>query len=371
MHSSRRTWAGTGRASTFLTLAAAGMLGASGCGLVLGLGDYENSDDGAGATGATGGSSSTSGSPGGSGPGQGGAGQGGAGQGGTGASIVGGSGVGGMVDECPVGSECVDPPPAGWTGPALFYVGDTPPVDCPAAWPNPVVANAGSVVGDFTCDACGCAAPTGAQCSVPTYAVHGDGNCTQAGSQQTLPANGTCKNTNGGYGAKVGASTPSGGTCAASGGAIQKDPTTWDDAALVCDGGAVAVCPGGVCAPAPEPPFGASLCVFKDGEEPGCPLAYPTRTVAYRGVSDTRSCGPCTCGAAGGVTCPSVVEAYGNNDCSGSATDIPYANLACNNDAYFAGAKFVNAPVGGSCPVAGGNESGGVAPTLPLTVCCK
>src|SRR5687768_17012112 len=136
MHSSRRTRAGTGRASTFLTLAAAAMLGASGCGLVLGLGDYEDTDDGAGAAGATGGSSSTTGSPGGSGPGQGGAGQGGAGQGGTGGSIVGGSGVGGMVDECPVGSQCVDPPPAGWTGPALFYVGDSPPVDCPAAWPN-------------------------------------------------------------------------------------------------------------------------------------------------------------------------------------------------------------------------------------------
>ncbi|MEJ7733856.1 MAG: hypothetical protein WKG00_32260 [Polyangiaceae bacterium] len=276
-----------------------------------------------------------------------------------------------MVEQCPVETECVPGPPAGWKGPAAFYLGASPPSACPADWPSGIEATAGNVTGAFSCDSCSCGGPAGVQCSVPSFTVFGTSSCSGAGNIVSLPGNGSCLNTAGGYGAKVGASLANGGTCTAAGGTLQKDPVIWDNGVLVCDGGAVAQCPTGVCAPKPESPFDSRRCVYKDGEEPGCPLAYPNRTVVYRGTSDTRDCSNCSCGGVGGVTCPSVVVAYGNFDCSGFGANIDYANLACNTSAYFAGAVFANKPVGGSCPVAGGAPSGGVAPTLPLTVCCE
>jgi hypothetical protein len=356
-----------------LTLAALAALGVSGCGLVLGLGDFEDSEDGVGAAGA---SSATTGSPGGSGPGTGGTGATGAtgatgGTGGTGGGGQGGDGVGGMVEQCPVDTDCVAAPPAGWTGPAAFYLGGSPPASCPAEWPSPIAATAGNVSATLSCDACSCGAPTGVQCSVPSFTIWGNSSCSGAGTAISLPSNGTCLDTTGGYGAKVGLSVPNGGTCTAAGGTAQKGAVAWDNGALVCDDGAVAQCPTGVCAPKPEAPFDTRRCVYKDGEEPGCPLAYPNRTVVYRGNTDTRQCSNCSCGSVGGVTCPSVVVAWGNTDCSNFGVNIDYENGACNTSAYFAGEAFANKPVGGSCSVAGGAPSGGVAPALPLTVCCE
>lgn len=354
--------------SAFLTMACLAMLGATGCGLALGLGDFEDQpEDGAGAAGA---STSASGSPGGSGSNTGAAGGAGTTGGAGGAQASSSStGVGGEVEECPGTTECVAPPPAGWSGPVSFYTGATPPDACPPAWPTAIEATAGNVTGTFSCGACSCGAVTGASCSVPNYTVWFDSGCGSQPNSFSLSQNGSCKNTNGGYGATVGTSTPSGGDCVSGGGGITKDPIVWENGALLCDGGAVATCPGGVCTPKPEAPFGESVCVYKDGEEPGCPLAYPNRTVVYRGETDTRQCSACGCGGATGVSCDAVVMGYSNSTCSGAGS-FALTSDSCNTQEYWSSAKFVNAPQGGSCPPTGGAASGSVAPTLPLTVCC-
>ena len=143
----------------------------------------------------------------------------------------------------------------------------------------------------------------------------------------------------------------------------------WSEGALVCAGAAgLPACSGGVCAPVPASPLGAEHCVYKDGEEPGCPLDYPNKTILYRGVNDTRSCSACNCGAPSGITCPTVISTFSNFDCSGAAYAL--AAGGCDNGDYFAGAKFMNAPVGGTCQSVGGQPSGSVSPALPLTICC-
>jgi hypothetical protein len=53
---------------------------------------------------------------------------------------------------------------------------------------------------------------------------------------------------------------------------------------------------GHVCLPRPMPPFGARVCIYRDGER-GCPVEFPAAGPLYfRMSSDSRTCRPCRCG---------------------------------------------------------------------------
>ena len=194
--------------------------------------------------------------------------------------------------------------------------------------------------------------------------VYGDGGCTSTGATFTL-VEGTCTNTNGGYGAKAPIVTPSGGSCAQSGGALEADAPSWQLEALVCGGAPPAgTCSAGICAVKPSEPFGPAVCIHKDGDE-ACPDGFPARTLVYGDFTDTRSCAACTCAAPSGIACP--INTYAGA-CGNMGITLDQGGV-CDNDNYYSIARLGPA-AGGSCPPSGGEPSGGLEPISPITVCC-
>jgi hypothetical protein len=195
--------------------------------------------------------------------------------------------------------------------------------------------------------------------------VYGTSQCTGIGAVFTIPADGSCKSTNGGYGAVTPGSTPTGGGCAHSGGVLQAERPAWQIEALLCGAApSSGTCSAGVCAPEPPAPFGTAVCIHKAGDQ-ACPDGFPARTLVYTDFSDTRGCADCGCGAPAGVECP--ISTWANDTCNG--TGITLDEGVCDTSNYYSSAKLGSA-VGGSCPASGGEPSGGLDPISPVTVCC-
>ncbi len=76
-------------------------------------------------------------------------------------------------------------------------------------------------------------------------------------------------------------------------------PPVWQQQALACQTNDVPPCDGTakVCAPAAPSAAGFSVCIFRFGDDRGCPAAYPLQHVFYDGYDDNRACSDCTCGA--------------------------------------------------------------------------
>ncbi|HEX8795092.1 MAG TPA: hypothetical protein VF765_29295 [Polyangiaceae bacterium] len=164
--------------------------------------------------------------------------------------------------------------------------------------------------------------------------------------------------------------TPSGGSCAASVG--KSVPLMQETKWRTCgysgpfDGG----CPAGeVCAPVAS---GLSSCVAVAGNVQ-CPASYPSSSTVGTGVSDTRSCGVCTCAAPTGVGCSGeTLTFYADTGCTSAVETVPI-DFSCQQ---LAGSTYNSyayaATPGESCGSVAQQPAatGGVSLTGATTLCC-
>jgi hypothetical protein len=295
--------------------------------------------------------------------------------GGTGGVGAGGqptAGSGG-VDPCGESAVCAAEPPEGWIGPVILFGGADAAPPCPSGWQSEIAGQFGAVAAPFSCAACSCALPTGLSCSTPVVKGFTGLNCPGSGATISLNANGTCLSFGGYESISRTASSPIGGSCTASGGALTPSAPVWAGQARVCTEPLAELrkCDGGICAPVGEAPFDSGACIYQEGEV-ACPQSFPVGLVVYRSVADTRACSACGCGDVNGVTCAATVTVYTGTGCASGASTLTTAG--CKNATAVGSLKSASlttaTPQGGACPANGGQPAGGVAGDMPLTVCC-
>jgi hypothetical protein len=278
---------------------------------------------------------------------------------------------------------CVPTVPAGWEGPLEIFEGTGAPGS-----PGPSCgANYGAeaYLGFVTPDApaatcsCSCAAPAAA-CGPPVLEYFNDGTCEEScdtASQAIGPgctalgASDDCKGGGTHYTIKSGAPMP-GGSCKPVA-ATSVAALSWASRAHLCAATTpltTAACAmGNVCAPATDVGFEPTTrCVVHQGASP-CPPAYPSSRTYYESAADDRGCTACTCGPPSAGACGNAtVSLYARTDCSAGGVPI-MASPACLplEGAMSAGPSPNAAP---TCAPAGGQPTGMVTPTSPLTVCC-
>lgn len=104
-----------------------------------------------------------------------------------------------------------------------------------------------------------------------------------------------------------------------------------------------------------------------------CPVDYPVTQVVATGISDTRDCGACTCGAPNPASCSNAtISFYPTTACASPAVTVN-ANGACTNTgAVTYQAYRYSATASASCgaPTQMPSPTGGVSTTGPITTCC-
>lgn len=274
-----------------------------------------------------------------------------------------------------------------WLGPS----GEVPP--CPDV--APLVGSEGFAdpIAPFTCPECSCA-PAG--CALPED-IHvaaatcpGDGapslawgspawsgTCT---ADSAIPPGQMCGGVPCAQSLKIGAASVEPCQPIEEGAEKIADPA-WGLMARECKIGPVTgegcAMPGQACVPAP--PVGFTLCVHREGDDPAmpCPMpSYPYRYVVYAGVSDERSCAPCSCGDPQGAVCSALVKAFTDGACG---VQVASAVVAPGDP------QCVDLPAGvglgskaatwmeqtpGSCTPQGG-PMGGIVLSTPETLCCE
>ena len=287
---------------------------------------------------------------------------------------------------CQQDYECVPEAPSNWTGFAYVAMVTLPAptvAPCPdSAPPDLYYSKPG---GPALCDSCNCAGLQGAGCSYPVMscyesstncggsvdftASNNDNNC------HLLP-NSMVNDNQGDSCIRSQASQPNGsGSCAISGG-TPTVPPPWGDQAQTCDLSPPfgAGCSSGeVCVPSAGTAY-PDICITRDGEH-GCPSGWIGYT-AYTGADDTRGCSACSC-TPQGVSCTAGgATVYDFDNCGTGGDGTVTVGGSCvdisDQSDYNSGAYRLQAgnPQGGSCTPSGGQPTGALTPTGPLTVCC-
>lgn len=304
-----------------------------------------------------------------------------------------GSGAGGESIDAGSGEACDGRcvgVPGGWTGPIAVWTGA--PVDAPAcSGEYSTVAfsgNSGIVAPDAECPACSCDADA-LSCGDAELYFYEEAMCPDPVSSQGAEASyaGDTRfltseidvcfgldplTSDQAAGARF---TVAGGTCSpVATGSAQAEDYSWQTAMVACspEDDLPRTCGGGLsCAPLEPSPF-AALCIARTGLH-DCPSAYPGRSLYYRDADDTRSCSACECGVA---ECDGSFELYADVECNTTPTEV--AGLV-DNCSLFApgpnqGGGFTTGGIyrGGSveCVASGGESTGRVTATDPVTVCC-
>jgi hypothetical protein len=308
----------------------------------------------------------------------------------------------------PCGGQCVPlgPYEAGWTEPALLWMGDpTMTPECPDRAPVSEVVGFTDPTAPSPCGTCACGAPSGT-CTIPTtWTAHNaatcsagpgsvatsfdafagwDGSCTKINA---IPANKTCNGTACVQSISIAPLTISESACAPSvePAVVPKDISSpWGTLARVCRGHAPGECgdPSELCTPSVTLASAAASsesfaqCLSHEGDV-ACSGAYSVKHVFYKNLVDNRTCSPCACDAPTGSTCTALVSAYSDGTCSSlvGTNTVDATKDACF-DVLPAGqallSKSVEAPVyaPGACQPSGGDITGEVIPTDPTTFCC-
>jgi hypothetical protein len=281
--------------------------------------------------------------------------------------------------------QCVPTAPAGWQGPIALFTGTTNEI-CSGDFPVTMMSGMKDfVIPPVTCAGCGCAPPLGTVCPLATLRFSPQAACSPLGGTFTIPAN-VCQpfilTTSNAESVLWETAPAAGGACApVKNGSNQIPAFSWKDKALACApldvGGG---CGSEVCAPVPEAPFGAELCIHKLGDN-ACPAGFPQKITYFTGAQDTRTCTDCLCGAPTGGTCSGTVVLGTNASCSVDVVTIPQVNtcgplpedptpppppyMESRSARFDAGIAF-----GGSCGSTGGTPSGTVTGVSPITFCC-
>jgi hypothetical protein len=278
-------------------------------------------------------------------------------------------------DDCGSRS-CLQAAPDGWDGPTALRIGSSLPAKCAGDYASEV-ARGGTAVkaDDAECSTCtctpenpGCAdyldfvSSVSSNCGAPRCADPVMTNCEQITSS-------CISGLSTGYiGAKLPAGTQS---CSPSEQSPAVSDPSWQLDMLACSAGDSLVRGGckreELCAP--KLPSDAELCIVHDGDV-ACPDgAYSEKRTFYTGFDDSRDCSACSCAqdcnydwkvfGAADTNCsqPALVTVSGEM-CVGVTPDVDKVRvgLAITGD--------------GSCAASGGDPTGGVDPTGPITACC-
>jgi hypothetical protein len=270
---------------------------------------------------------------------------------------------------------CAEPPPDGWFGPIVRWDNDgsMPPL-CAEEWPDPAFTLMGGYVdpGPAECS-CACGITVSSVCAGYGY-VYSDGSCSSYISMVNAaqPCN-EVEFVDGQalylYGYSAGA-TP---TCNDEVTMSMSEPT-WSQEVRGCRGAELGdECgQGRQCLPKAPAGFENWLCIFAEGDLE-CPAGdYSEKTMLYSGVSDTRGCGSCICGAAPATTCTGNWEVFDNDDCTGNVVHTqPVSPYACSGALDGVGSFRIALDGGTECPImTDTTPTGSIEPDGAFTYCC-
>lgn len=301
---------------------------------------------------------------------------------------------------CATVAMCVAEIPADWIGYDQLFDGSASPPGCTAPFTGTATpGSSGLTAAAATCDACTCGTPANMTCDLPDQITVQDALCgntpTDVG-QLAVPAawDGTCFGNDGFPGGNTvcgangtspcnvsvtaNAPTVTGGSCAPAGGAATVPPTSFSNIGVACTGAPHgAGCTGtDVCQPKPAQGFESGLCIHHDGEL-DCPAGpFTNKHVFYTGVTDTRGCTACGCGAPTGATCAATIQVFSTGPAT--CTGIPVASFTAGSCANLLGnpavasrrATVTTAPTGGQCGPTGGAPTGTAVGSGATTYCC-
>lgn len=277
---------------------------------------------------------------------------------------------------------CVDSAPSGWLGPFASWSGSpTPSLPCVGSWNGlPVNAFDGLNAPPAAC-ACVCDPPTGQTCA-PLTASFFFMACADACESVTLTpgcqaAGGSCGSSYTTYYETSAPTPPTGGVCSSSHASTTTPQPSWSTEIQLCaySGTSSGAGCGAAqsCVDAPAAPYGP-LCIYAQGSNP-CPAGpYSVRTGYYQGTSDSRGCTTCGCdGPTGGSCTGGGGVAFYEPSCSNNGQTSIGAGAGCSAT-NFAGVGSVQGSLPslaeGACTASGGQPTGSVSPSSPITVCC-
>jgi hypothetical protein len=307
---------------------------------------------------------------------------------------TGGAGGGGggppacAADDCSdpqciaAGYACVPNVPAGWSGPAAFYMGDPALLpSCPPPYPTlGYQGNSGILDEPAECGACICDPPD-VTCSVSNLYGYTDDTCDTITTSvaQVATGPGECQAISATLGASAAYSAEalvgSFGQCTSAGGGVTLPPPVWQTAALLCAPTSFGTGCGSdsVCASPPPAPFQATLCIWQPGEQ-SCPAGFPTQNVFAEDVDDMRDCTPCSCGGPEAMTCTADTMLYSDDACIFEVVDLPddtVCTSACGS-AVGSISTTVGLASNPGCPPIGGQPDGTIVEGAAVTtVCCQ
>lgn len=286
---------------------------------------------------------------------------------------------------------CIAAAPAGWTGPFQLYEG--PPSQTPTC-PAPTTDQtfAGNLTVSQTpaqCSTCTCGTPGAPLCEVASLGFNPGGSCgTQyqvlMAGENTSPCMASFQlsshlsSIHSGYQGSVSSNT--GYSCPPSAQSPVIPPVSWTTVGTGCSEPfpqAEGCASGNLCVPIPSAPFQQHLCISQSGT-PACPAPYVNATTFYGGANDMRGCSGCAC-TPNTITCTGTLSVYSDSACSnqvfstsfpGTDTCTP-VNANSSNSYWYSSLSNVSFQGAISpCTAAGGQPTGTIAPTMPLTVCC-
>lgn len=279
-------------------------------------------------------------------------------------------------DDCSDRS-CHGAAPADWSGPISMRNSDGAAPSCEGAFGERVLeAGSQPSAAGAECSTCSCS-PSGSACAAfVDFSTGSEAGC--GGSSCTTSVNQSCSEImppclTGQSSAYLGTKLASGsGTCSPSNQTPKLPDVKWTKRAALCRGpdaqrGGCEM--GRVCVA--KPSKDAKLCVYREGEH-DCPAQmYTHRELYYRDVDDTRSCSACKCS---GPNCSYTWSVFNAADTSCQSPIIKLTSAGqCvqvnpNADKLRVGATIEG---DGACSASGGESSGGVSGSEPVTVCCE
>jgi hypothetical protein len=157
----------------------------------------------------------------------------------------------------------------------------------------------------------------------------------------------------------------------------------WQETARACGSPKMgAGCSVGTCVPRPKSPYAAALCIARDGDHLCPPGSFDKRRLFFQDALDTRACSGCNCSSPTGATCSGSVVLGTDFSCQSQTVTLsspgscaplpPDPTPPAPPYSESRSVRFSTAgPVGGACSVSGGQTTGSVTPTDPVTICCQ
>ncbi|HXU06702.1 MAG TPA: hypothetical protein VN903_37355 [Polyangia bacterium] len=278
-----------------------------------------------------------------------------------------GNGLVDCADPACAAYACVAAAPSGWSGPVALWEGSGTAPACPTVFDTMAYAGQGGLTaGNASCSSCSC---IGAPCNV--YIQFFDGATCGAGTQtysgNTLGCHSPPFTPT--FSRAYYSGVQQGITCTTpTGGAITRDTPAFQTTARACSSSTVIVqggcSAGSVCAPRSTSPYQTALCVYRTGTYP-CPTGYTVGHSYASGATDGRACSACNCT---NLNCyDAKVTEFSGASCTGTVgmtQPLPDMYPACGGAVGTTRSRRIQI----SC--SGGQLTGSVSATNPVTVCC-